>query len=503
MTVHISGCKALPAEVYLDIIRLPPSTRSNAQTALEVRRQVLAYLLRTGFELASVNASVTQNGIEVEVNEGQIERVLFLGPLSFQQIRFKVALSLPADVFNRPLLDRQVRELSESMNMPGIRWELVRSAEVKHVGPQVTKLPPQMAIELMGDPVIRERRPYEVHIIFPEQTGNGLGIELRSGYIDGLESGLNLSKSGLLFDGDRAYVGATGGVGIRARIDTGKLYAHFSRAAVNLHYDLFKLKGHLRPGIWMQDEEIERQRPDLGLENYHALILAAATQMDLELRPGLRFDVGVGFEWRRLWGFETDPGIPLSPQVGLVDRKRPFIRITHESVFNPNVLRWDHRHTIESELRWYLPVGQQPSFAWVNLNYQLVQQFGWHDLYIRARAYAAWGDVTFHDELSVGELTSGLFGNMFVPIGGNVFTEFRFSLTRDVLKIGLFNNASLVAIHAVSGEPALASMVIDAFGPGVHFLAQDMFQLDFYMAFGFRQPGLFGAAFTMVLQKAF
>jgi len=137
-----------------------------------------------------VAVTVTATGIDLEIDEGQIERVLYLGQLSFQQIRFKLALALPNDVFNRPLLDAQVRELSRSMGLTGVRWELIRTSAVAHVGPQVTQLPPQMDLALMGSTLIHERRPYEVHIIFPEVLGTGLGLEVRSGYLNGFEGGL-------------------------------------------------------------------------------------------------------------------------------------------------------------------------------------------------------------------------------------------------------------------------------------------------------------------------
>src|SRR5262249_16613238 len=84
--LHVTGAKALPREVYFDAIHLPPDAVANEDAARSVREQAMDYLLRTGFELATANARVTSRGIELEVNEGQVERVLFLGQLSFNQI---------------------------------------------------------------------------------------------------------------------------------------------------------------------------------------------------------------------------------------------------------------------------------------------------------------------------------------------------------------------------------------------------------------------------------
>jgi hypothetical protein len=503
LALHIEGTKVLPPEVYFDLIKLPEHARPNEATAKEVQKQLLEYLLRTGFELATVTATVTDDGIDLEIDEGQIERVLFLGKLSFQQVRFKLALLLPNDVFNRPLLDRQVRELSASMHLPGVHWELVRTSEVVHLGPQVTQLPAQLDLALQGDQVIHERRPYEVHILFPEGTGSGLGIDVHSDYVNGLELGVNYLKRDLLLDGDRAYLGASGGVGARARLDTEKLYAHFSRGVVELRYDSFPVLGHLRPNVWGQGEWVARQRPDLQLENYNALTGAAALQLELEVRQGFHFLVGTGVEWRRLFGFSGTSAGPLSADVVDADRRRPFLRVTHESVVDPSVLRWERRHTLESELRLYFPLSSQPLFAWVDVRYQFVRSFGWHDLWVKSRGHLAWGDVSFHDEVSVGEFDRGLFGAQFVSSALNLQLEYRFSITRDVLKVSLFHDLALFAVRPVRGETALLPQLANGFGPGVHFLAQDMFQLDMYLAFGFRRLGVFGAAFSMQFQKAF
>ena len=243
VALHIEGAKVLPPEVYFDVIKLPDHARPNEATARVVQKQVMDFLLRTGFELATVSARVTETGIELEVDEGQLERVLFVGQLSFQQIRFKLALLVPNDVFNRPLLDRQVRELSESMHLPGVRWELVRTSEVLHSGPQVNELPPQMDFAFQGDQLIHARRPYELRIIFPEGSGTGLGIDLRSGYVNGLETGVNYLKDSLLLDGDRGFASVSAGAGARERLDTGRIYPHFSAGSWSFATTCFRCSG--------------------------------------------------------------------------------------------------------------------------------------------------------------------------------------------------------------------------------------------------------------------
>ncbi len=503
VVVRIDGAQVLPAELYLEAISLAPTARADAQTAREVRDQVRAFLHRTGFELATVSAAPFEGGIAVDVDEGQVERIVFPGQLSYQLMRFKLALQLPGEVFNRSLLDRQVRELSRELTLPGVRWELVRTAEVPHLGPQIESLPAQMDLEIQGEPVVHARRPYEVRVYLPENTlGTSLGVDVRSGYTDGIEAGLNYLWRDLLWQGDLARVAGSGGVGLRSRLDTGRVYAHFSRAFTGLRYGSRPLVRGVRLELGAQAELLARQRADLALEDYQALSAEGSVRLEWEAWPGMRVLGGGGFQWRRLFAFQPAPGTELPPAVNTLDRKRPFLAVAHESVFDPTVLRWDRRHALESELREFFPFAGEPGFGWTELRYQWVKALGWHDLWLRSRGHLSWGELTFHDELSLGELARGLFGDQFIPSGVNLQVEFRFSLTRDLLKLSVFHDAVLYAV-ASRTDGTLEPRLANAFGPGAHFLLQDLFQLDMYVAFGFRRGAQLGTAFTLQLQKAF
>ncbi len=503
VTVTILGALVLPAEVYLDALHLPQLDRPDAATADEVRRQLQEFLRRTGFELATVATRVTVEGIEAEIDEGKIDRIIFLGQLSFQQVRFKLGVVLPYQVFNRPLLDRQVRDLGEKLKMPGVRWELVRTAAVSHSGPQVKSLPVEMDLQVGGVEMVHDRRPYEVRISFPEATGSFFGIDLRSNYVDGLEAGVNYVARNLVGQGDLFYAATSGGFGLRSRITTEKLYPYFSRAYATSTYYSPALFRHFKPNVWTEANLISRQRADLHLETYWALTADVGLQLQAELRTGMRFVVGGGFEYRRLFGLEVAPAYELPPDVVVTERKRPFIRATHESVIDPTVLRWDRRHTLESELRYYFPFNTERGFGWADLRYQYVKELGWHDFWIKSRGHLSWGEVTFHDEISIGELVRGLFGGQWVPSGANLQLEFRFSLVRDDIKIGIFHDLAVFAVPLRSQNGQQAIELADGFGPSLHFLAMDMFQLDLFMAFGFRRNANFSAAFSMQMQKAF
>lgn len=502
VAVTISGALVQPPAVYLAQLQLPATARLDQATADAVRDQLEQFLFRGGYALATVETRVTPDGIAAEIDEGKIDRIIFPGRLSFQQLRFRLALTLPYDVFNRDSLDRQVRALGEELGTPGVRWVLVRTAAVVHEGPQVKHLPSEIDLEVTGGTVAHDRRPYEVRITFPDATGNAVGVDLRAYYVDGLELGLNYLGHDLIADGDLWSAAGSVGVGARQRIGTGDYYPYFSRAAAEARYATPKLFRHLRPGIWAATDIVNRQRPDLNLESYWAFTAAGALQLELDLRTGLRFALGAGYEARVLFAHEAPPGVD-SPYVGTTDvRARPFIRLTSETVVHPRVLRWDRRHTIETESRLYFPFEAYPAFGWADVRYQFVKEIGWHDFWVKGRGHVAFGDVAFHDEISVGEFARGIATGAWVPMGVSVLLEFRFSLLRDTIKVGLFHDLALFGVP-LRTQGKLAAELGNGFGPSLHLLLLDMFQLDMYLGFGFRRGAVFHAGFGLILNKAF
>ena len=185
-----------------------------------------------------------------------------------------------------------------------------------------------------------------------------------------------------------------------------------------------------------------------------------------------------------------------------IQRQRPFIRLTHESVFDPHVLRWDRRHTLESEARYYFPFGPNLSFFQADVRYQYVKEIGWHDFWIKGRAHLSLGDVSFHDEVSVGEFVRGIYTGEWVPSGISLLLEFRFSVLRDTIKVGVFHDLGLFAVP-LRTQGKLVAELGNGFGPSLHLLVLDMFQIDMFVGFGFRRNARFNAGFGLILNKAF
>ncbi len=495
--VRFQGNRVLPDEVYLAVLSLPAGTPASPETAATVRARLDVFLHQAGYELAKVSAVVEGDTVLVRVNEGQLEKVVFRGRLTLKTLRFQLALDLPHDVFNRPSLERQLRALARQLGIAAAWFELVPTAPVEHLGPQLEELPTVKGLEL-----VHARQPYELHIFFSEREWDtGLGVDVRTGYVDGLELGVNYQGRDGLLEGDRWRLAASGGAGLRRRVTDDRNYPAFSRTFVEGKWFLPRLVGRLRPFVWLWGDLVARQRRDLGLENYDAATSAASAHLELEPAEGLRLALGGGLEWRRLFGLDAAPGFDLAPGVAESERLRPFAQLGSDLVFDTGAARWDRRHALNVEARHYF-ANSDPAFGYLAHRYQKVTPFGWHDFWVRSRGKWLWGEVAFHNEQPVGEYLHGLFGEDFVDRVGNLSLELRLSVTRDVVKVSLFHDlAAFGALDRATGTERL--VVADAFGPGLHFLIEGMLQLDIYVAFGFRSDHRFATAASAMLQKVF
>ncbi|MGQ0505135.1 MAG: hypothetical protein ACT4TC_07410, partial [Myxococcaceae bacterium] len=80
--------------------------------------------------------------------------------------------------------------------------------------------------------------------------------------------------------------------------------------------------------------------------------------------------------------------------------------------------------------------------------------------------------------------------------------EFRFSLTRDIFKLSLFQDVAVFGELDRQNRTERAQ-VGNSFGSGLHALFEGMIQIDLYFAFGFKSDGLTDRGLSLVLRKVF
>jgi hypothetical protein len=139
------------------------------------------------------------------------------------------------------------------------------------------------------------------------------------------------------------------------------------------------------------------------------------------------------------------------------------------------------------------------TFGW-----QKMWAIGWNELWLNAHALSRSGFVLFPEEQSVGDgdFLRGVFGSDYVRRIAGLDIEFRYSLLRDVFKIGFFHNGAMYgAVDRAAGTEKLA--LSDALGLGVHALIIDEFQLDAYFGVGWSKDGRFDRGAALAIRQAF
>jgi hypothetical protein len=501
-----NGNLVLNDEVYLAVLDLPADFVPDKEGAVLVRSRLLSFLHRAGYELAQVETAVDKDRILVDIDEGRVEKVILRGQGSVRTVQVLLGLSLPFNVFNRPYLERQLAAMREQNGVDVERFELVRTDEVKHLGPQVEKLPTIIDDlgRFVGHPLIPPRADYELHILFRRREwAAGLGLVAGLSGVDGLRLGLEYREEDLWLKGDRWGAGGQFGTKVRTRISDEHAYLALTRAAGELQWFTPRLRLGLRPTLLVRFDLTSRQRPDIGLESYYATRAQAVAALSYDVFRGATVALGVGAEQLDIFSLRpvegSAPAAGVAPSSGL----RLYLNGTAQLVFDADEIRRDRRHELEVAGRHY-PGGTERGYGLTTYRYQKFFEVGWHDLVLTSRGVYLWGPQPFIEEQPVGgQLVRGVFDTRFYArrAVGTGF-EGRFSLTRDIYKVGGFVDVAVFGEldRAVTTEKA---RVITSLGPSFHVLIADAFQLDLYYSLGFAGRGEAERGFTASLRQAF
>jgi hypothetical protein len=203
-------------------------------------------------------------------------------------------------------------------------------------------------------------------------------------------------------------------------------------------------------------------------------------------------------------GLQAPLGAPPPFTIADPTRLRNFVEGRVDVIFFDGDSRYDRRHALflEGRLSANITRFDLPPFAEARLGYQLVVPIGWHDVWIRAKGTWMSGDVMFPFEEVLGEHLPAVFGDIWVQKAGGVRAEFRYSLVRDIAKVGLFANAL-----AFGEEQRDTGKTIPRFGAGIgptaHVLIEGIFQLDLFLNFSLLSSGRFSTGLLVWLNKVF
>ncbi|MCX5859776.1 MAG: hypothetical protein NT056_07780 [Proteobacteria bacterium] len=516
------GNVVLPDEVYLAIITLPERSAANSDTVLRVRNQCLAFLWSAGFDLARVEVAVEGNHIRVDIDEGHLEKIIFRGTSSLRTVQALIALNLPKGVFNRPYLERQLARSKHEYGIDVEGWKLVESTKHKKIGPEIEDLEPLIRpssypggptvspIKSLGNLISRSlippRADYELHIIFRRRAWSpGVGLVASITGPDGLKLGLKYKNEDLLFATDRWVTEGTLGLSTRESLLDQHSYLAIQRAAAAASWFSPPFLGELRPAFVIRGDFTSRQRPDLGLENYRVTRAQAGLALNYDLFVGGNVSLGFGAERDDVFNLEqVDPLAP--PKVSPGNSNQPYIDTALQLTFDPDEIRDDRKHEFAMAGRQRLGNGAY-AYGLATYRYQYIIPIGWHDIWLTSHGAYVLGKaskIPFFEEQSVGgTYVRGVFGSRFftrrVVSGG---LELRYSLTRDVYKVGAFVDSALFGEISPDRQHDHARVVASA-GPSFHVLIAAAFQLDIFYAIGIASHGSNERGFGATLNQAF
>jgi len=497
------GNVGLVEDVYRTVLDLPTGTKATPATARAVASRLQKFLHDSGYVLATVRARAEGEQIVVDVDEGRLDKIIFLGGGAFETLRLRLELNLREGIFNKPELERQLRALGRRLGLGEFAYEVVPVAHVEPPGLQldvdsIGQAPPGLAG--LG-------RPYELHVLVqPGVLRPGISPELEVDSLEGGGVGATYQSGRLLSEQDRYRIGGRVAGALRGRLDGSGSYFSFTRLLGDAEYDAPAIARVLRPSLRARADLSDRQRVDLHLEAFRFATLEAGVQLLFLPVPQVSASLGIGAQRRLLYSAEPEAGVPLvaGPQYSFA-HTRPYADATLSLTFDPQSIRRDHHHQLALGARLYgSPHSGDEGALHLSASYQKLWHLGWNEFSLEARGISRTGFVVFPEEESIGggDFLRGPFGAEYTRRLVALDVEYRLALLRDVFKVGLFHNAVAYSrLDRVSGVEKLAAA--NSVGLGAHLLIIDEFQLDAGYGVGWASGGKFDWGGALAIRQAF
>lgn len=477
------GNEALIAPVLELHVDLPEGTSATQAGANKVSRSLRRFFRMAGYDLADIRAVAKGGALHVFIDEGKLERVVFHGHSSYRTLQLKLGLMLPAQVFNRPQVESELKRLEELHGIKKLRYKVVSSGAEDGTGIQLGDLD-KLPIELLWT---REARRFELHV-FAENGGwgEGLGAGIVYEQPDGVRGHLSWAGNGLLFGDDRLKLDTWLAAWSREPLDGGRERPRLTRAEQRLRWMTPAIIGRwLRATLRATALAKDTYRSDLLIDIAWRYRLSAG--MDLYIEPWKPFslDFGGGYRFDGVGGVQVADSrldIPGAGPVSGDQRKVPYVRAGLALTFSADSLRLDKSHKLRVEAL-DLGVFEPGHVLDITMSYRKVFEIGWDDLFFRV--YGAWvegDDTRWWDEIST---TSTAF--RFAPSDvtyarriGQGSLEYRLSLHRDYFKVGAFLGGSYHGYTTTLTGFSRAYTPAGTGGLSLHFLVMDAFQFDAY-----------------------
>jgi hypothetical protein len=491
--------------VYRSVLRVPPNAEATPQTAKALAAELAVFLRDAGYDLAKVRAQVKGDQIEIHIDEGALDKVILVGAGWISALRFRAALNMPLDVFNRRLFEQQMPRLAKQFGFRGYDFELwpVHLLEADNAALLDIE-------ELRAMPLLRPARGYELRIFAKtEAWGSGFSPEVILNGSIGFGAGGRYKWKDLLQDGDRWQVHFRLGGSPRNHLppDGGSYFVNSTdRFSARWLSKPWGGSGRgLRMTIAPRLEFWQLQRGDLNLESYRTGVLDLGTGAGSQLSPEFLLLVTVG--WQRRWIFDAVAAkdMTFGPDVAVVPpvSNRVFLRINSQYTFNPGELRQDLRNFLSVELTGYRPtVSGDSGYLRIDLQGLRIFALGWHELRLGANLSGEVGNIWFVDEVPLADHLRIGFGLQKYSHGvASVSLEFRYSVLRDKVKLAVFNDTGVW--HHLPRDPDQHAQWSGSSGAGLCLFLFDELQLDAYYGVGWSTDSAAKTGIALAIKEAF
>ncbi|MGF1509502.1 MAG: hypothetical protein ACFB9M_08370 [Myxococcota bacterium] len=494
--IEIRGNVALPKGVYRGVLRrraeessLPPE---------QVQAILTEFLHRSGYDLASVE--IADN--VVTVDEGRLDSVVFVGASTGAVLGFKLSFNLPGQIFNRSLIEQELDRIVREGELASATWELVPAPQAKGSFLQL-----EGTRRIGTVTVFSPGTEYSLRI-YVKQREYAPGFDLNFGFRppDGIFVNTEWRFVNAFLPRDRITFLSSLGVDILDLADEPSDRLGITRAIADVKWFTPPLGvPWLRFFLNASARGQGRNRTeDIGVRSYifFPLVGSANIQFDFgDIETFFGGGVEQRFTFRVVLADEFDedaapisvPADTLEPDANL----RPFFAFGGEYNLAPGRVRKDRRHLFRLAGR-VLGSGPDDADGIIDVQafYKNTVLFGWDELRYGAAGAFIGGDVPFFNEVAFGD---GFFRAAFLDelyttrvVTGKI--EYRFSISRDVFKLSIFNDVGVFEELDLFDDPEFAGFplrsrlgprFVEAPGVGLHALVLDVFQVDLYTGAGF------------------
>ena len=465
----VSGASLVPEGVARRAAGTPPRSAGDlADWAAAAALRVERVYKKRGYLYVRAWARVEDDGrVAIEVDEGRMHGVVFVGAGAVRALLFRVDLHLPQRVFHRATLQAALDDLQSRHRLQNIYYRVTENGET--------------ATPALG--VVVPQRILHIYVVTRESFGWDLEVELGSTW--GLLVGVGFRHRDLVFEDDRFRADLDVAVPYRRYLFDAEPSFQWVHGRLGVAYRSPAFAGGRIAAFLEGATAVSRyERSDLGLERFLTVRTPATLGLAL-LFPPVTIRVGGGLEHVAHFAVERSQDATETPATADSLRYTGVLRVAVE--LDPGALRLDLRDEVHLNL-WFASTAEGDWMLAIRPRAQIVFHFGRHDLILAARGVYVTGDVRFWDEAALaGDQQRVFFGNRYwVRAAAQLGVGFRLAVWEDTIKLGVFHDVSAFSDRTRPGNPWV---VANAFGPSFHALFWDFVALDVYYGFGFAEVG--------------